>query len=621
MSVEESVSKHVRWALVPLTILAWFVLAVPALAQGTESGGTDLLLLSTALAWLVPIGLGMLACGTVPPERVPAVMRVGWLALGLSVVGYWLCGFAFQFGGLGFATDHPELAGLAREWTLGGLDPAWGSQWGLIGLVGYLLSGPAATPAALRLFWSQLPWITTAVAVYLWCVQGRVWPIRGAQQPVASGLGVLLVLGGLLQAALDTLVGNWAWGGGWLANLGLNLGLGHGLVDVGGSLVHLLAAAGALAAMVALPARVPRAGGSRPAVRQLTLPTLAAPEAGPDVRWTVQDEPYVPMPALHLPVLATAGAWLALLGWVGWSSSTPLHASCCQGGTLPPWQQAAIGLLLAAAGGALCALLSSWLTTGQGNALMTARGVIGALVAASAGLPFFPLWAALAVGAGAGLLVPLVQYAVDHLLRLQDDTSAVAVHGVSALWGLLAVGLFASGLAGAGWNGVGEAVYLDVEGQGVSGLLVAPGQVSDWPGQFQAQALGAAAVAASALLVSGLLMGAARGLVRTWHGEAAPLQRARPTRARRSRGETRAHAPRRAWHWPQIGHLVPAWLGRRKPKSPESVGDEYAESTGAPPPALEPFEETAEAGVDEGAAPADPVAPAAAVEPADEDEH
>lgn len=550
---EESLGRHVRWALAPLTIAIWFLLAVPSLAREANASSVDLLLLSTALSWLVPVGLGMLACGTVPPERVPAVMRVGWLALGLSVAGYWLCGFAFQFGGVGFASGHPDLSGLAREWTLLGLENAESGSWGIVGLAGTMLAGPAGTPGALRLFWTQLPWITTAVAVFLWSVQGRVWPVQSAvRRPGASGMGVLLVLAGLVLAALYTLVGNWVWGGGWLAHLGANLGLGHGFVDYGGSVAHLLAAVSALAALAALPARAPAPPSG---ARQLSLPTLDEPEAlDPDVRWTARDEPYVPMPALHLPVVATVGAWLALLGWIGWSNSTPLEVI---GGPALPWPERTIGLLLAAAGGALCALFASWLTTGEGNSLMTARGVVGALVAASAGLPFYPLWTALAVGAGAGLLVPLAQYAVDHWLRLEDATAAVAVHGVTALWGLLAVGLFAGGQVGAGWNGVGGTAYLGVEGQGVSGYWVAPGMVRDWPGQFQAQAFGVTAIAGLALLVNGVLLGLARGVVRAWHGEDTPERVVRPSR--------RTRHTRLRLRWPRVRVPVPAWLLSREP--------------------------------------------------------
>jgi ammonia channel protein AmtB len=143
------------------------------------------------------------------------------------------------------------------------------------------------------------------------------------------------------------------------------------------------------------------------------------------------------MPVLHLPVLATFGAWLATVGWLGWTLSSPIYVVT---ELQLRWIEMLIGLLLAAAGGAMVALLFGWLTTGEANALMTARGVLGALIAVGAGLPFYPLWATLAVGAGAGFLVPLVQYAIDHLLRLDDSTSAIAMHGMPALWGLLGPG-------------------------------------------------------------------------------------------------------------------------------------------------------------------------------------
>ncbi len=71
----------------------------------------------------------------------------------------------------------------------------------------------------------------------------------------------------------------------------------------------------------------------------------------------------------------------------------------------------------------------------------------------------------------------------------------VTVHGLAGGLGLLAVGIFADGRSGAGWNGVGASAYLGVPGQGVTGLLAAPGFQPDWPGQMQAQLVGLAALA------------------------------------------------------------------------------------------------------------------------------
>jgi Amt family ammonium transporter len=47
---------------------------------------------------------------------------------------------------------------------------------------------------------------------------------------------------------------------------------------------------------------------------------------------------------------------------------------------------------------------------------------------------------------------------VERTLKVDDPVGAVAVHGFNGLWGVLAVGLFADGQYGAGWNGVDSAV-------------------------------------------------------------------------------------------------------------------------------------------------------------------
>jgi Amt family ammonium transporter len=92
------------------------------------------------------------------------------------------------------------------------------------------------------------------------------------------------------------------------------------------------------------------------------------------------------------------------------------------------------------------------------------------------------------VGAGAGLLLPLVVYSLNRLWRLDDLTGAIAAYGLSGFWGLLAVGLLADGRWGQGWNGIAG-----LPEQGVSGLLVAPGLQAD-AGQLGAQVWGGVAL-------------------------------------------------------------------------------------------------------------------------------
>ena len=48
------------------------------------------------------------------------------------------------------------------------------------------------------------------------------------------------IYGFFISMFLYPLYGNWVWGGGWLSQLGVNLGLGHGHVDfAGSSVVHM----------------------------------------------------------------------------------------------------------------------------------------------------------------------------------------------------------------------------------------------------------------------------------------------------------------------------------------------------------------------------------------------
>jgi len=338
-------------------------------------------------------------------------------------------------------------------------------------LYGFFLTGQAATPQALILFINQLSLVSLAVYIPLSTLWGRVrrW--------------ILLLIGLVTSALLHPAVGNWVWGGGWLANLGKNAGLGHGFVDVlGAGSPHLLGAMIALAAILVFRLR----GGA--------------------VQW----EPPT-MPPVHLPLFAILGSFLMLIGYVALLAGSPIYTHL-KDISLP---LSAVNLLGAMAGGFLTAALYSLFTTRSADVLMSLRGGVAGLIAAGASCAFVPLWAGWAIGAVAGLVVPLGIYFFERLVKLEDPAAVLTVNGLSALWGLLALGLFADGSFGQGWNGV-PADYLGVPGQGVSGLWVAPGFVRDFPRQFYAQLAGAGAVIAWALVVSIPVFFICYRLVKAW---------------------------------------------------------------------------------------------------------
>jgi Amt family ammonium transporter len=193
------------------------------------------------------------------------------------------------------------------------------------------------------------------------------------------------------------------------------------------------------------------------------------------------------------------------------NGANPIHT---QAGLLSP--RAAVNLVLAATGGAILPCLYTWFTAGAADSLMAARGAAAGVLGVAAAMAFIPPWAALAIGAVAGLLVPLVTFLVDHILRIEDPTGAIPVGLLGGVLGVLAVGIFADGLAGQGWNGIGTESYLGVTGQGVSGFLPAPGLAPDWPGQINAQLVGLAAIAGLILVAVGILFLVVKVLLLLW---------------------------------------------------------------------------------------------------------
>ncbi len=406
-------------------------------------------LITASLALLVPLGYALIASGGLSEERARHATLSLLAAMGLAVLGYAAAGFALQFGGVGLIHERPGYEELIWEWSA--LGPMWGAGWGMAGLAGWGMTGAASTAGAYALALANLPWVITAAAIPLISLRSRIpaW---------ATGL-----IGLLVGALIYPLAGNWIWSGGWLANLGANLGFGHGLLDAGGSgQVHLLGAAVTLAGILGFTSRLPR--------RQ----EQSAP---------------VPLPPVHLPLLAVLGAGLLLVGSLSWTAANPLID--LQNVNVP---LIALNGILAAAAGGLLPLLYTWFVAGVRDPLTATRGFAAGAVAVAAAAPFIPPWAAFVIGAVAGLLVPLAVFLVDHILRWDDPTAALTVHGLAGALGLLAAGIFADGRFGQGWNAIGAGSYLGIARQGVTGLLAGTSFKPDWPAQIQAQAVGVAAL-------------------------------------------------------------------------------------------------------------------------------
>ena len=162
--------------------------------------------------------------------------------------------------------------------------------------------------------------------------------------------------------------------------------------------------------------------------------------------------------------------------------------------------------------------LYSWFATGTSNVFMTVRGAICGLVAISAACAFVPAWAALFIGAFAGLLLPPMAYVFIHLLKLADTSLILPMHGLGAVWGLIALGIFADGQYGVGWNGVGLGASVGVSAQGVTGYLAAPGLQADFPQQLYAQLIGLVAIAVFSFLAGFVAFKVMSMIIAAWEG-------------------------------------------------------------------------------------------------------
>jgi Amt family ammonium transporter len=460
----------------PCALCAMALCAAPAtaadvVAAPVSAGSSAPLLL---LAFLAPAGFALLAAAARPLERAWDVALSALLAFGVSVVVYFAAGFAFQFGSLGLWNAAAGFRGLNMGWSFVMGDA--GRGWGMLGLRGFLLGGGAGSLDVYHLFLAQLPLATTAVMIPMLALRRRA--------PAA-----VTALAGLLMAGVVyPLLGNWAWGGGWLAQLGRTLNLGHGVVDLGGAgVVHLAGGAFALVGLI--------------------LFTSARPARA-------DDEPAT-LPAAHLPLLGVLGALLLPIGV--WAT---LLAQTWPGGAALAPELMGVNLMLAAGPATLLPALYTWFVAGRPDPLQAARGLAAGLIAVSAGAPFIAPGGALAVGAVAGAFIPFATYLVGEKLRLDDESGAVVLHGLGGLIGLFAPALFALGQYGAGWNGLGAESYLGVAGQGVTGLWAAAGWQPDWPGQMQAQLAAAGADVALPVVIALLGLGACRIIGRAWRGSA-----------------------------------------------------------------------------------------------------
>jgi ammonium transporter, Amt family len=234
--------------------------------------------------------------------------------------------------------------------------------------------------------------------------------------PLSSGgdrwrLGAMCASTALLAGWTYPLFAHWVWGGGWLAQLGANYGLGRGFLDAGGS--STIQAVGGLTA--------------------LSITWILGPRRG---KFSAEGIP-VALPG-HNVVLVLLGCALAWVGWLGLNSAGAILFAAAEPARCV---LVAVNTTLAAAASGIATAVVTRIRFGRPDASLSANGWIAGLVASSAAAPFLKPAAAIIVGGVAGILVPLVADALEFRLVVDDPGGAISVHAVAGLWGVLSVAL------------------------------------------------------------------------------------------------------------------------------------------------------------------------------------
>ena len=345
--------------------------------------------LCAALILLVPLaaaGLALINTGLGRSRSAAHSMLSSLCAFSIAVLVYVTWGFAWH----GYAGGPAHVLSLA------------GKPWSWAGAGSLFLHGFA--------FDGTLPSLAALFGIFAVGLAALVPLGAGADR---WRLGAICASTVLLAGVTFPLFAHWTWGGGWLAQLGVNCGLGSGFLDAGGS--------GAIQAVGGLTA--------------LSIAWILGPRRG---KYSMDGLP-VAIPG-HNAVLVMLGCGLALVGWLGLNSAGAiLFAGAAPGRTV----LVALGTTLSAASAALAAAALTHARFGKPDASLVANGWVGGLVASSAACASVTPATAVFIGLVAGVLVIFAVELLEVRLAVDDPGGAVSVHAVAGIWGVLALGFFA----------------------------------------------------------------------------------------------------------------------------------------------------------------------------------
>jgi ammonium transporter, Amt family len=379
---------------------------IPAVTDVGVSLNLLWVVIGAVLVIFMQAGFAMVETGFTRAKNAAHVVSTNFMIFGLGMVGFFLVGYAFMFGGFSypgyFGLDKPVGDALigSGEWVF-----LWKGGFALTDLGGLGANAAIGAPTA-AFFLYMYAFMDTTATIPTGAMAER-WKWKS------------FMLWGLFCGAIYfPLFGAWTWGGGWLNQLGNSLNLGFGYVDFAGSgVVHAMGGIAGLAGIFVLGARRGKYG---PDGKPRTL-------------------------AAHNIPMAILGVFILLFGWFGFNAASTFAATDVR------FAVVATNTAIAAGFGAVGGMIWAYRRLGKPDPGMMGNGMLAGLVAITAPCAFVQPWAAAVIGLIAGVLVVVSIFFLEKR-GIDDPVGAVSVHGTCGIWGVLSIGIFASGDYGAGWN-------------------------------------------------------------------------------------------------------------------------------------------------------------------------
>jgi ammonium transporter, Amt family len=379
-------------------------------------------LVACFLVMFMQAGFALAETGFTRAKNAAHTMAMNFMCYPLGMLGFWICGFALMMGGVGAVSALGGTGPLTSAFSVN----IAGHTLNIFGHKGMFLSGDSYDVGVFTLFMFAMVFMDTAVTI----------PTGALAERWKWGSFVFFCF--FMSMWAYPIFGNWVWGGGWLAQLGSQFGLGHGHVDfAGSSVVHMVGGVAALVGTIIVGPRIGKFG---------------------------KDGKVNAIPGHHMP-MAILGVFILAFGWFGFNAGSSLSGNDLRISVI------AVNTMLASAGGAFSAMLVAKKWFGKPDLGLMANGMLAGLVAITAPCAFVTSVGAVAIGIISGVLLVASVYFIEHKLKIDDPVGAISVHGVNGAFGVLAVGLFADGSYGAGLNGVATPVIGLLYGGGFSQLI------------------------------------------------------------------------------------------------------------------------------------------------------